>query len=203
MLVKDSSTMPLITQWLFGFTGFIQTYGLVLFVLMALAVLGTQRYYKTKHGRILIDSILLRAPMFGNIVVDAEMNRAFHTLNTLLKSGLSLVDSLEGVVKVSSNQYFVDKFTQVQFRLVEGNSFADSLEDKRVPELASHLVAIGERTGAMEEVTGELGEYYRQELEQRVKKMVSLIPIIMTFLIGGLVGFVYLGVILGIASTRF
>ncbi|PCI49570.1 MAG: hypothetical protein COB51_04085 [Moraxellaceae bacterium] len=203
MLVKDSSTMPLITQWLFGFTGFIQTYGLVLFVLMALAVLGTQRYYKTKHGRILIDSILLRAPMFGNIVVDAEMNRAFHTLNTLLKSGLSLVDSLEGVVKVSSNQYFVDKFTQVQFRLVEGNSFADSLEDKRVPELASHLVAIGERTGAMEEVTGELGEFYRQELEQRVKKMVSLIPIIMTFLIGGLVGFVYLGVILGIASTRF
>ena len=146
--------MPLITQWLFGFTGFIQTYGLVLFALIALLVLGVQRYYKTSHGRVAIDSILLRAPMFGKIVVDVEMNRAFHTLNTLLKSGLPLVDSLEGVVKVTSNQYFVDKFAQVQLRLVEGNSFAASLEDKRVPKLASHLISIGERTGTMEEVTG-------------------------------------------------
>jgi len=203
VLVQNGSTMPAVTRFLFSFTEFIRDYGILMFVLMALSVMLLQRYYKTEQGRILLDALLLRTPIFGKIVMDSEMNRAFHTLNTLLMSGLPLVDSLEGVVNVSGSQYYIDKFSDVRRRLVDGHSFSSSLEDDRIPELASHLVSVGERTGAMEEVTGELGEFYRQELEERVKILISLIPIIMTLIIGGLVGFVYLGIILGISSTRF
>lgn len=203
VLGDDLQNMPWITTSLFSFTDFFRQYWPFIFILCASLWFGLRHWYKTDRGRTLVDRILIRLPMLGSVMVDAEMNRAFHTLNLLLRSGLPLIDALRSIAQVSSNQHFIELYGKGCERLLAGDAFADCLVDQRVPELAPHLVAVGERTGSLEEVTAELGGYFRQELEDRVKTLIDRLPVVMTIVIGSLVAWVYGGVMLGLASTRF
>lgn len=203
VLGDDLRGMPLITTSLFTFTDFFRASWPYLFVGGVGLGFGLRRWHQSEQGKNLLDATLLRMPLFGQIIVHTEMNRTFHTINLLLRSGLPLIDALKAVTQVSTNQYFVNLYSLGCERLLSGESFADSLVHVRVPELVPVLVAVGERTGALEEVTAELSAYFRQELEDSVKALIDRLPIFLTVVIGGIVGWVYGGVMLGLASTRF
>jgi type IV pilus assembly protein PilC len=144
-----------------------------------------------------MDALLLKAPIFGPVVRKATIARWTRTLATMFAAGVPLVESLDSVGGASGNAVYQDATRKIQTEVSTGTSLTIAMQNADVfPNMVTQMVAIGEESGALDQMLGKVADFYEDEVDQAVESLSSLMePLIMVILgvlIGGLVVAMYL-----------
>lgn len=184
--------LPPITQFLLDLAAWFQDWGAMFGGGVALCVFSLLVAYTTKGGKRVVDTLTLYIPVVGPTLRSAALGQAASMLSMQLRSGITLLQSLSITAGVIGNQAFADAFAQAGERILGGQPLSIALRVKVVPPLIRHMAAIGERSGELETVMQSLGDYYRKDLQARVKVMAAWVEPVMILVVGGMVGTVYL-----------
>jgi type IV pilus assembly protein PilC len=144
-----------------------------------------------------MDRILLRVPVFGEVVRKATIARWTRTLATMFAAGVPLVEALDSVGGASGNNVYLEATKKIQTEVSTGTSLTAAMQNANVfPNMVTQMVAIGEESGALDGMLGKVADFYEEEVDEAVKSLSSLMePLIMVILgvlIGGLVVAMYL-----------
>jgi type IV pilus assembly protein PilC len=144
-----------------------------------------------------MDRILLRLPVFGEVIRKATIARWTRTLATMFAAGVPLVEALDSVGGASGNNVYLDATKKIQTEVSTGTSLTVAMQNANVfPNMVTQMVAIGEESGALDGMLGKVADFYEEEVDEAVKTLSSLmepmIMVILGVLIGGLVVAMYL-----------
>jgi type IV pilus assembly protein PilC len=144
-----------------------------------------------------MDRVLLRLPIFGEVIRKATIARWTRTLATMFAAGVPLVEALDSVGGASGNNVYLDATKKIQTEVSTGTSLTAAMQNANVfPNMVTQMVAIGEESGALDGMLGKVADFYEEEVDEAVKALSSLMePLIMVVLgvlIGGLVVAMYL-----------
>jgi type IV pilus assembly protein PilC len=151
-----------------------------------------KRYIRTKGGRKVFDTVLLKAPVIGELFQKVAIAKFTRTFSTLLRSGVNIILSLEIVARSSGNVVVEEAIDRVRNSIKEGESIAGPLRTCAVfPSMVVRMIDIGERTGALDEMLIKIADYYEEQVDIAVSTLTSLMePLIICFLgvvVGGIV----------------
>jgi general secretion pathway protein F len=203
-IFKDMGpALPVLTRALLTFGEWFQAYWWVLVLIVVGLGVGLQRYISTPHGRFAWDRWRLRLFLLGDLIRKREVARFARTLGTLLKSGVPLLQALEVVEAVVSNQVITSALKEVRVGVREGQGISGPLGRGGVfPTLALQMVSVGEETGRLDEMLMRTAEYYEKETNTQLKQLVSLVEPALILGMGLVVGFFVIGLLQGIFSIN-
>lgn len=190
-LMGKGKALPPSTQLLIDLSDYIHQHGLLIIGSVAVFIISVLLIYQTRQGRLWIDQILLRIPVIGSMLITGAMAQLAWALSILLRSGVTVFDSMKITANLLGNRVYSDKLQDTSSRILEGQDVASSIEHPRIPPLVVQMIAVGENTGNLDSVLQELGIYYEKLLEIAIKRMSALIEPVMILVIGSMVGFVY------------
>jgi len=183
--------IPAEAQFLLDLSAWMQQWGawlgmavLAVFVLLALA-------WWWPPTRRWLDRLVLASPVVSGLVRDSNMTQIAWTLSLLLRSGTTALDALRVARRVASNRVYAGVFEEAEHRLLSGQSLARSLEQRPMPALFRHMVAVGEGTGQLDLVLESVAQHFRSALEARIKLVTTMIEPALLIVVGSVVGFVY------------
>lgn len=188
---RRGAQLPWATQMLVDISGWLLRYGPYLLTgLLLLAGVLTVAYL-TRRGRLAIHRGLLTIPVIGGLLAAGAMAQFSQTLSVLLSSGLPLLASLKITADVIGNLAISGKVRTAADDILRGQDLSRSLRGPVIPGIVTQVVAVGEQTGALHQVLDELGRYYDELLQAKIRRMSALIEPVMILILGGMVGFVY------------
>ena len=169
-------------------------YIIIALILFAIAF---RQYYKTDKGKLLIDSAMLKLPVFGMLLRKVAVAKFTRTMGTMLGSGVAILDALDIVAKTSGNKIVENAIYSVRTGIAEGRTMADPLQASGVfPAMVCQMISVGESTGALDAMLEKIADFYDEEVDQAVENLTSMIePMMIVFLgvvVGGLVVAMYL-----------
>lgn len=189
--------LPWATRVLAALGNFIRQEFLLVGVLAALTVYGTSRWIRTPAGAIRWDRWRLKWPVFGPLLQKIILARACRTLAMLVKSGLPILDALALVRDSCGNLILAQSFDRLRRSVNEGRGLADPMRaDPLFLPMVVQMVAIGEQSGALDELLLRVAEYYDEEIQLTIDNLTSLIEPLLILLLGGMILIVALAVFL-------
>lgn len=189
--------LPLPTQLVMVVSSLLRDYGLMLVPLIALSVWLAVRYFKSPRGRPAWDRFVLRVPIFGPLVRMVAVTRFAKTLSTLLSSGVPLLTAFEIVKNVVQNSVLVGVIDVAAAAVKEGESIAAPLKRSgEFPPIVTHMIAIGEKSGQLEQMLANIARSYEVQVDARLRAMTSLLEPLMIVVMGVVVGFIVLSILL-------
>jgi type IV pilus assembly protein PilC len=197
-LLGPGEQLPLPTRIVVGISNFLAGWGgLVILAVIIAASLLIRFYYKTSGGRRVIDLVLLKIPILGEIFRKIAVSRFSRTLSTLLSSGVPILQSLDITAKTAGNVIVEEAITKVRVGVERGESFVEPLKATEVfPHMVAQMIGIGEQTGALDAMLGKIADFYEQEVDAAIANLLTLIePLLIGFLgvtIGSIVIAMYL-----------
>jgi general secretion pathway protein F len=169
-------------------------------LLIGLGVLGTvlfRRWKRTPAGRLKWDTFLLNVPIFGRLNLLVAVARFSRTLATLLSSGVQLLKAMEIGKNVLENSRLEGVVGEAIGSIREGESIAEPLKRSGVfPPMVTHMIAVGERTGQLENMLENVARAYESDVETRVAALTSLLEPLMIVVLGGVVGFIAISILM-------
>ncbi len=170
-------------------------------LVIAAGVWGFRRFKSTEHGKFLIDSFIFKMPMVGTNVQKILASRFTRTLSTLLKSGVSLIHALEVVDGVVNNQIVSRGLIKVKESIKMGSNLAAPLEKMGIfPLMVTHMISVGEEAGSLDSIMEKVADFYDEEVETSVSKLVAMMEPLLMMVLAIIVGFIVVAMILPIFS---
>jgi len=201
---EDSGqTLPIYTRLLITVSDVVGSswYWMILGVIAA--VWGFKKWKRSSSGRHVWDRFLLRIPLVGELVRILSIARFSSTLGTMLHSGVPILQSLEISKSVMGNTRLQEVVDDVAVAVREGESMARVMErSKEFPPLVSHMVAIGEKSGQLEQMLNNIALAYNNEVETSLSKLTSVLEPLMILLMGGMVGFIVMSILMPIMQMN-
>lgn len=192
-------TLPAPTLVLMAVSGFCSAYWPVLLLAVVGGGLAVRRAIRTEGGRVLADRILLRLPLIGEVARMVSISRLTGTLATMLASGVQLLDALDVSKRVMNNRILEEAVEGARQNIREGETIADPLKRSgEFPALVTHMIAVGERSGEMEEMLRRIGQIYDGEVERVITRFTSLLEPMMILIMGVIVFFIVIAILLPI-----
>ena len=177
-------SLPLPTLILIKLSNFLVSFWLIPLIFLAVLGFAYNRWYKTVEGRLTIDSIFLKIPIFGNLTKKTILAEFSRTLGILLGSGTLVVEALNKVSNITGNIHYKNAIDDVAKRVEKGVSIGDAMSLYYLfPPNLVELVKIGEQTGKLDETLVKGSEYFENEVDQTVKTLsTAMEPIILVIL---------------------
>jgi len=191
--------LPAVTQVLINFSAIMRKYGLLLvFALIGLWILFL-RYRKTPEGSLKVDRLLLRLPLFGDMVCKTAVSRFCHTFATLIQSGVPILEALEVVKQSCGNRVMELLAEDLKVSVREGEGIAVTLGKSPVfPKMVVRMISIGERSGHLDKMLIKVAEFFDEEMDSAMEGLTKVIePLIISFL-GIVIGFIVLALFMPI-----
>ncbi|GAB6137121.1 type II secretion system F family protein [Halanaerobaculum tunisiense] len=197
-MFKDFSIkLPLTTRVLLKLSQFMNNYWYLVLALIVILVLLIKYYYQTGQGRRKIDGLLLKVPIIGDVIIKLSIGRFSRTLGVLLASGVSILEGLEVISKLVSNQVITDKILEARQSISQGQSIILPLEKSNLfPQMFVQMIKIGEETGTLDQMLERVANFYDQEIEHTLERVVSFIEPAMLLILGLVVGGIVTAVML-------
>jgi type IV pilus assembly protein PilC len=156
-----------------------------------------KKYYATSGGQLVIDRLLLKFPILGDVLRKSAVSRFTRTLGTLISSGVSILDGLEITAKTAGNRVISDAIMASRSSIAGGDSISAPLQKSNVfPPMVISMIAVGEQTGGLDEMLSKVADFYDEEVDAAVSGLLSLLePVMIVFLgvvVGGMVVAMYL-----------
>jgi type IV pilus assembly protein PilC len=156
-----------------------------------------QAWKRSEKMQRTMDTILLKVPVFGEVIKKATIARWTRTLATMFAAGVPLVESLDSVGGAAGNFVYLDATRRIQTEVSTGTSLTAAMQNSDVfPSMVTQMVSIGEESGALDQMLGKVADFYEDEVDEAVESLSSLmepmIMVILGVLIGGLVIAMYL-----------
>ena len=162
-------------------------------------VLGFIAFKRSKPGQMIIDRVVLRIPIIGDVVRKVAVAKFTRTMATMLSSGVPIIDALEVVARASGNAIVESGLNNVREAIMEGRPMSAPMEKITVfPSMVVQMIGVGEATGAMDTMLSKIADFYEDEVDAAVVALMSVLePLIMVFLavfMGGFMIAMYLPV---------
>jgi len=199
MFSDFGGTLPVMTQFVIAASNFMKQ-NILWFVI---GIFGSgyalKRWYATASGRLTIDTLLLKAPVVGDLIRKASVAKFTRTLGTLISSGVPILDGLAIVSKTSGNVVIERAIMTARQSISEGKTVSEPLGASKVfPPMVVQMIAVGETTGALDAMLGKIADFYDDEVDSGVSKLTALMePALMVFL-GVIIGFLVIAMYLPI-----
>jgi general secretion pathway protein F len=191
--------LPWPTVALMSVSQFFADYWLPLAGLLIVGIVLVQRSVRTDKGRIAADRLILRLPLLGDVARMVSISRLSSTLATMLASGVQLLDALDVSKRVMNNRVLEETVEGARQNIREGETIADPLKRSgEFPALVTHMIAVGERSGEMEEMLRRVSQIYDGEVERVITRLTSLLEPIMILAMGVIVFFIVVAILLPI-----
>ncbi len=197
MFSDFGAALPTLTQVVVNMSNYVQSNIHYMIGLLVIAIFGVKKYYKTEKGEKKIDALLLKIPVFGDLLLKVSVAKFTRTLGTMLQSGVPILESLNVVARTSGNKVIETAVFRVADAISEGRPIAEPLDETGVfPSMVVQMINVGESVGALDTMLEKIAIFYDEEVDQAVDNLTSMIePFMMVFLggmIGGLVVAMYL-----------
>ena len=192
-----NAELPMPTQYVLAISHFLQDYFLLLIISMIAFVVGILWWKKTPTGALLFDKFMLMTPIFGNLIRKSAVARFTRTLGTLLSSGVSIIEAMEITAKTAGNVVIANAINKAVLSIAEGDTITGPLKESGVfPPMVTQMIAVGEKTGGLDEMLSKIADFYDEEVDEAVTALTSIIePVIIVFMgivIGGILIAMYL-----------
>ncbi len=181
--------LPMPTQILINISSFVRSLWYLVAIALIAASVGFKRWTQSEQGRKQWDVIKLRAPVFGALVRKTALARFSRTLSALVRSGVPILEALEIVADTSGNHVVSIGVHDAQTAVKQGEPLASRLSEHPVfPPMVVQMMAVGEETGAVDEMLDKIADFYDQEVEATVAALTSLIEPLLIVVMGACVG---------------
>ena len=193
-------TLPFPTLFVIKVSNFLAGIGGLLTGLTLVGIfIGIKQFRKTEKGQMVTDKIVLRLPIFGILLRKVAVAKFTRTLGTLISSGVPILDGLEITAKTAGNKVIEYAVMDVRTAVSEGKTLAEPLLKSKVfPPMVTHMIAVGESTGALDSMMNKIADFYDDEVDNAVNNLTAMMePMLMVFL-GGSVGFIVIAMYLPI-----
>jgi general secretion pathway protein F len=195
--------IPLPTQIMLSISQSIIDYWWVGLGAIASIYLGLKIYTQNEERRWRWDLFKLKWLAIGDLIKKVEIARFSRTLGTLLQSGVPILPALNLVKEITQNLAISRSIAHIHDQLKEGKGISKSLEETDVfPPLAVHMIGVGEETGKLDEMLAKVAETYEENVQNTVKRMVSLLEPLIILIMGAIVGFIVISMLLAIFSIN-
>jgi len=181
--------LPAPTQFLVNASQFMQDYFLHMIIAVAVIIYVFRRYYRTEKGRLQVDSLVLKAPVFGPLLKKVAVAKFSRTLSTMMSSGVPILEGLAIVSKTAGNKIIENALLETRKCISEGRTIAEPLSESDIfPPMVVQMIAVGEATGALDAMLSKIADFYDDEVDAAVDTMTALLEPFMMVFLGGVVG---------------
>lgn len=199
MFAEFGHALPAPTQMVINLSNFMQSYFLVIIMgLVGLSFLF-KKYYNTDSGRLVVDRLLLKVPIFGTLIRKVAVAKFTRTLGTLITSGVPIIEALNVAGATAGNKIIENAILNVRSGISEGRPIAEPLAESTVfPGMVVQMIAVGEATGALDAMLNKIADFYDNEVDTAVDALTSMLEPLMIVFLGGTVGTIIIAMYLPI-----
>jgi len=195
------ASLPMPTQIVIAAGDFVGNYIIYMIICLIAFIYGIIFVRKTTKGGFFLDKLLLKIPVLGEVIRKVAITKFSRTLGSLIKGGVSILESLEVVALTANNRVIEKAIMDSRVSIREGERIADPLRQSGVfPPMVVQMIAIGEETGSLDEMLSKISEFYDREVSTAISTMTSLIEPILILFLGVVVGGILISMFLPIFS---
>jgi type II secretory pathway component PulF len=202
-VAENAPALPAPTRVLMGLAAAARSYGWLLLLGLAGAVLGFRAWLARPEGRFRFDRFLLRVPVLGTALRRVAVARFARTLGTLSRSGIQILEALRVLRDTLGNEALARQLDRAAAGITQGQSIAEPLRQTgQFPPLLIQVIAMGERTGRLDELLLQTAEAYEKETAAAIQRVMTILPAVFIVLLALVVAFVLAGILLPIVSME-
>ncbi len=190
--------LPALTQFMLYLSDLMRSPRIIFpIVIIAGAVFALKTYYKTPAGKVQIDGLMLKLPLFGELNEKSVVARFCRVFGTLTRSGVPILNCLDIVRDTAGNQVVANAIESAKSEIQQGGMLSLALQKNNVfPSLAIQMISIGEETGELDAMMMKVADFYEDEVEQALKALTSVLEPIMMVGVAAMVGTILLSMYL-------
>ena len=189
MITSNGGELPLPTKVVINMSHWFSGNFLMILVTSLVTSYLVRMYSKSNDGRVVIQRIMIKIPLFGDLIQKSGVAKFSRTMSTLLASGVPMVDSLEICKTASEHIAFEDAVGEMKKEIELGSTVSTAMHRQKVfPKMATQMVSVGENTGNMDKMLERVADFYEEEVQNSVQNMMKLIEPFMLVFLGGVVG---------------
>lgn len=198
-LSQGKMGLPGPTQLVINVSEFVQGYFFHIGIGIGAAVFGIKSYYKTPKGRFLMDTLFLKIPVLGDLIRKSAVAKFTRTLGTLITSGVPLLEGLAITAKTAGNKVIEKAIMDARVSISGGKTIAEPLAKGNIfPKMVTHMIAVGETTGALDAMLSKIADFYEEEVDSAVTALTSMLEPMMMVILGIVIGFIVIAMYLPI-----
>jgi len=197
MFTDFGAALPAATAFVINLSHWIARNGIFAVIVIGGVVVAIRQINKTERGKLAFDALLLKTPVFGDLILKNAVAKFTRTLGTMISSGVPILDALDICSKTAGNKVLEIAIQDARTSISQGKTLAEPLGKNKVfPAMVVQMIGVGEQTGAMDNMLAKIADFYDDEVDTAVGALMSLLePLIIVFLgvvIGGIVISMYL-----------
>ena len=191
LFLQANMQLPVVTMIVLTTSHFIAGYWYLIILAIIIIIFSFMSFYKSEKGRRIVDTNILRVPVFGPLVQKGCLARSCRTFASMLSSGVFALDCLEVSADTAGNYVIQKAFRDAKEFIVEGGSMTVPFsKNKYIPSMMVQMIGIGEQTGALDTLMAKLANFYEEEVEQLTAALLSVIEPVMIVFLGLVIGFI-------------
>ena len=191
--------LPAMTKFVMFLSGALKIWAIPGLIIAVALFTIMRRWHKTDSGVRVMDPLLLKVPVFGDLMKKQAIARFSRTLSTLLSSGVPIIDALEITARSAGNWVVEDAILKARTSIKGGENIADPLSKTAVfPPMVTQMIAIGEASGGLDEMLSKVADFYDSEVDQAVENLTNALEPLIMVVLGGIVGFMVIAMYLPI-----
>ena len=204
-MTDSVALLPWPTRFLMNVGDFFSSIsGLVFFIVLGIAFVAAHLWLKTDNGRYFRDSLLLKIPLFSNLLKAISVGRFCRTFGSLVSGGVVILDALDVVKETLGNVVLAAKMDKVIEDVKAGSSLAEPLEQAGdMPQLLIQIVAVGEQTGKLDEMLLDAGETFEEKADIAIERFTNILPTIIIILLAVLIFFIVMATLMPVMTMDF
>lgn len=201
MFEDFGQALPAATQFVIDMSNFLKKYIILIIVVAAGIYFIFRSFHRTEKGRIIIDGLLLKAPIVGDLIRKIAVARFTRVLGTMISSGVPILDGLDICSRTAGNKIVERAIMDARKSIAGGKTIAEPLKETDVfPPMVVQMIAVGEATGAMDAMLSKIADFYDEEVDAAVGTLTSMLEPIMVVFIGVVIGGLLMSMYLPIFS---
>ncbi len=205
MFEATKSELPTATKITLALSHFFQTYSWIILIILVSAVAAVTLFWKrSRRFGYIMDRMVLKIPLFGDMITSMELGRFGRVMSLLLQSGVPFAQALNYAAQTVGNRYLQKLFGKIATQIVEGKSFTravrENVKEREIPNDFINAVALGEKSSHLAFSLKSLSELYAQQNRDRIEVMLALLEPVLMLTIGGIIGFLVISMLLPIFS---
>ena len=183
--------LPYATIICMQISNIIINYSYVLIAFCVVAWLGIRQYYRTNQGRLVLDRLLLKTPVLGDLILKVSVARFCRTLGTLTSSGVPILEGMDITARTSGNMVIQNAILTAKTAVEQGRNISTPMAETKVfPPMVVQMVGVGEATGALDAMLSKVADFYEDEVDNAVASLTSLMEPLMIAILGVIIGFI-------------